>query len=83
MLRAVALVVLLALVATPVAALAQEQPQAPDQDQSEKREPVDEEPAIEKQPTERFVYLAVGLLLLFLLYAGVAYVRTVLRTAES
>lgn len=44
---------------------------------------VDEEPPLEAQPTERFRFIAVGLMFLMLFVLGAAYMRSVMKGAEN
>ena len=43
----------------------------------------DEEPPLEAQPTERFRFIAVGLMFLMLFVLGAAYMRSVMKGAEN
>lgn len=76
------LLVMMFLVAIPSSALAQTPTPTGSTNVEENVAPA-EEPELEAQPTERFRYIAVGLMFLMLFVLGAAYMRSVMKGAEN
>lgn len=74
--RILAIFALIALLVTPISVLAQEETPSPAPEGT--GEAIEERP-----PTEYFAYGAVGLLLFLLLFVGVGYVRTAMKTSGA
>lgn len=79
---AAVLVIMTILLAIPVSVLAQEPTPTVSPNVEEQVAPA-EEPELEAQPTERFRYVAVGLMFLMFFVLGAAYMRSVMKGAES
>ncbi len=67
----------------PVNAIAQEVEETPSPDVAGESSLLEETEEIEPEPTEKFRFVAVGLMFLMLFIVGVAYMRSVMKGAEN